>query len=194
MHSSGLHNASSAPQIFRTIPLHRIAQVNPWVGNSWEIYNEYFQWLPEHNENSRSGTVKPGDVLYGNVTLSADGKSYTAYHSSSNGFSVSMTIPIQADNSGKLKDYTIAYFVFEKAANCAQYPPEGSVTFRDILIKWEGTEQQPTWTTGIVDDVCNNRAHILNSTTVQITWNSQGEDPAPELIAAHAQVGLQRRA
>ena len=131
-------------------------------------------------------------MLYGNVSLSADGKSYHSYHSSSNGFSVSMTIPIQADGNGKLKEYTIAYFVFEKAANCAQYPPEGRVTFRDIRIEYEGVEQTPVWPTGIVDDVCNNRAHIVNSTTVEITWDVTAADPAPELIAAHAKVGMQR--
>ena len=33
------------------------------------------------------------------------------------------------------------------------------------------------WKTGIVDDVCNNRAHILNQTTIQITWDTQATNP-----------------
>jgi len=33
--------------------------------------------------------------------------------------------------------------------------------------------QTPKWTTSYVDNVCNCRAHILNSTTIQITWATQ---------------------
>ena len=209
--------------------------VNPWLGSSWAAYIEYFQWQPENNINSPQGTVKPGDVIYGNVSLAADGKSYDSYHSSSNGWSVRMNVPIQK-KGGVDKVYTIVYFVFEKAANCQQYPPEQKVTFTDIRsvqsaherracvrrracggrragvppchraratvpppppppprsIEWEGVQQTPTWTTGIVDDVCNNRASIVDNSTVQITWNVNGENPPPELIAAHQKVGMQR--
>ena len=105
--------------------------VNPWLGSSWAGYIEYFQWQPENNINSPQGTVKPGDVIYGNVSLAADGKSYDSYHSSSNGWSVRMNVPIQK-KGGVDKIYNIVYFVFEKAANCQQYPPEQKVTFTDI--------------------------------------------------------------
>ena len=50
----------------------------------------------------------------------------------------------------------------------------------------------PVWTTGIVDDVCNNRAHIINNSTVSITWDVNGQNPPPELIAARQKVGMQR--
>ena len=166
--------------------------VNPWLGSSWAAYIEYFQWSPENNINSNQGTVRPGDILYGNVSLSADGKSYDSYHSSSNGWSVRMNVPIQKKNGGQLKDYTILYVVFEKPANCNQYPPEGVVTFTDIRIEWEGKQETPVWTTGIVDDVCNNRAAIVNASTVKITWDTKGVNPDPELIAARQKVGMQR--
>ncbi len=52
--------------------------------------------------------------------------------------------------------------------------------------------QTPVWTTGIVDDVCNNRAHIINNSTVSITWDVNGQNPPPELIAARQKVGMQR--
>lgn len=107
--------------------------VNPWLGNSWAGYIEYFQWQPENNINSAQGTVRPGDIIYGNVSLASDGKSYDSYHSSSNGWSVRMNVPIQKKGKvGALKEYSIVYFVFEKPANCQQYPPEQKVTFSDI--------------------------------------------------------------
>merc|ERR1719471_454548 len=34
--------------------LNLVQPVLPWVGNKWEIYNEYFQWRPTHNQNSES--------------------------------------------------------------------------------------------------------------------------------------------
>ena len=170
----------------------RLAQpVNPWLGSSWAGYIEYFQWRPENNIDSAQGTVRPGDLIYGNVSLSADGTSYDSYHSSSNGWSVRMNVPIQK-NGGQLKEYTIVYFVFEKAARCAQYPPDGVVTFTNIKIEWENKQETPAWTTGIVDDVCNNRATIVNASTVKITWDTKAADPSPELIAAHQKVGMQR--
>ena len=39
-----------------------------------------------------------------------------------------MNIPIQ-----KGKTYTIAYIVYEKVAPCGDYPPDGSVTFSQVV-------------------------------------------------------------
>jgi len=153
--------------------LNLIQPVNPWVGDSWQIYNEYFQWSPEYNYNSDSQTVSPGDVLFGSVTYVAENNTYTIYHSDmTTGWSVTSSIPIQTDNSGNYKNYTIAYVVYEKDAECNQYPPDGSVTFYDITIQYDGATVTPAWTTAYVDDVCNNRAHVVDPATIQITWDT----------------------
>jgi hypothetical protein len=60
--------------------LNLLQPVNPWLGNQWVIYEEYFQWSPEHNENSPQHTVKAKDLLYGAVTLNNKTKSYDVYH------------------------------------------------------------------------------------------------------------------
>ena len=44
--------------------LNLIQPVNPWVGDSWEIYNEYFQWSPTNNKNSGSHTVQPASPCF----------------------------------------------------------------------------------------------------------------------------------
>ena len=49
--------------------LNLLQPVNPWLGNEWVAYNEYFQWQPEHNQNSAQHTVQPGDEHYGSITL-----------------------------------------------------------------------------------------------------------------------------
>jgi len=156
--------------------LNLIQPVNPWVGDSWEIYNEYFQWEPEYNYNSDSNTVQAGDVLFGSVKYDAKSQSYIVYHSDmTSGWSVTSTIQIQQDDNGNYKNYTIAYFVMEKEWDCSQYPPNNQVTFYDIEIQYDGKTVTPDWTTGYVDDVCDCRAHILNATSVQITWTSSGK-------------------
>jgi len=153
--------------------LNLIQPVNPWVGDSWQIYNEYFQWSPEYNYNSDSTTVQPGDVLFGSVSYESSNNSYTIYHSDmTSGWEVYSSIPIQQDDSGNFKNYTIAYVVYEKDADCNQYPPDGSVTFYDIEIQYDGQTVSPQWTTAFVDDVCNNRAKVIDSKTIEITWDT----------------------
>ena len=220
--------------------LNLLQPVNPWMGNEWLIYNEYYQWSPSHNQNSAQHVVKAKDLLYGSVSLDPKTKSYNVYHnvSGSTTWDVTMNIPIQ-----KGKTYTIAYVVYEKVAPCGDYPPDGSVTFSQVVraamrgdsavnavLRDATTRKQqcgaaalarsvlsrsisrhaplashpaplarsppsqrvfcdnklitPAWKTGFVEDACNNRATIVDPSTVKITWNTQAADPAPELIAA----------
>ena len=151
-----------------------IQPVNPWDVDEWLIYNEYYQWDPTHNENSRSHTVSAGDILYGSVSFNEDDESYTVYHSDLNdNWSVTSTIDVQEDSkNGGYKNYTMSYFVFEKEARCNQYPPDGKVTFYNISIFWDGVKQSPKWTTAYVDDVCNSRANVIDESTIEITWDT----------------------
>jgi len=66
----------------------------------------------------------------------------------------------------------------KKKAPCKDYPPDGIVTFYDIRVDYEGTTvtDKMKWTTAYVDDVCNNRAKVVNSTTIQITWETSFDD------------------
>eukprot|EP00483_Globobulimina_turgida_P012533 UN12556 len=61
--------------------LNLLQPVNPWSGNEWTIYNEYYQWSPSHNQNSRSHVVYPGDLIYGSVTYQPGADSYNLYNS-----------------------------------------------------------------------------------------------------------------
>ena len=68
---------------------------------------EYFQWRPEHNRNSESHRVKPGDLLFGSVTFNPVRQSYTMVHTDmTDGWSVTTEIPVQKTLSG-YKNYTI---------------------------------------------------------------------------------------
>jgi hypothetical protein len=160
--------------------LNLIQPVNPWNGNEWTIYNEYFQWVPTHNENSRSHRVYPGDLIYGSVTLDAANHAYKVYHAdltSGHEWSVNTTIAIQT-KAGSYKTYSMTYFVFEKTCrSCNEYPPDDIVTFSNISVYWNGVQKSPKWTTAYVDNVCNNRAHVVDESTITITWNSKSDQP-----------------
>jgi len=164
--------------------LNLIQPVNPWVGNGWEMYIEYYQWSPEYNYDSDSNNVNPGDVLWGRVDYEPTNSSYNIIHTNLNsGWSVTSSIPIQTDDSGQPKNFNITYIVFEKDADCAQYPPDKIVTFYDIAIEYDNQPITPQWSTGIVDDVCNMRAHVVSPTEVTITWETDGPKRKPKVIA-----------
>jgi hypothetical protein len=226
--------------------------------------------------------VKAGDELYGSITYRADTDSYDVYHKSlADNWDVTMNIPVQKVK-GVSKNFTIAYFVYEKTAPCGDYPPDGVVTFTNITIQvraWVGAAaslkpgeraardcrgklvpplasalndmasrarqrakgQRPThpvravgatcppctltraalllatppprsslrllavqydgknvtdavkWTTAFVEDVCNNRAAIIDPRTIAITWDTKAADPDAALIAASQATGLGQR-
>ena len=178
--------------------LNLIQPVNPWVGNSWEIYNEYFQWSPTNNKNSASHTVQPGDVLYGSVTFDEKTNSYDVFHKDlTDGWSVHTNIPVQraasavnddggrrlwspSPHKGAYKNYTIVYVVFEKVAQCDQYPPDDEVTFYNITVERDGVPVETAWSTDFVDDNCDNRAHIVDANTVKFTWDSTDNSKGPK--------------
>jgi hypothetical protein len=53
----------------------------------------------------------------------------------------------------------------------------------------------PTWKTAFVEDVCNNRATIVDPHTVEISWNTKAADPPADKIRESQRVkALGRRA
>lgn len=117
--------------------------------------------------------VSPGDNIRGVVAYNgASANSYTLNVTVNGARTSQMTIPIQKGPNGQPKVYNHAWVVLEKVGSCDQYPPSNSVVFYDIEIEFDGEVIEPTWTTSYVDNACNSRAHILNSTAVEITWQS----------------------
>ena len=65
-------------------------------------------------------------------------QTYTLYNSvnenTPSAWNVSSNIGVQKDRNGNYKNFTIAYFVFEKVSPCGLYPPNEIVTFYDIEV------------------------------------------------------------
>uniref|UniRef100_A0A7S1Q0B7 Uncharacterized protein n=1 Tax=Neobodo designis TaxID=312471 RepID=A0A7S1Q0B7_NEODS len=165
--------------------LNLLQPVNPWFGNSWNFYTEYFQWSPTHNVDSTSYPTSTGNTLHGEIIFNGvNEQSYTVRQTDqTQGQSSQMTIPVQRDVWGNYKNYTVLYVVFEKIAQCNEYPPDEIVTFKDINVYCDGELITPQWTTAVVDEVCDFTAHVINPHEISITWNTQSSKrPAKHLI------------
>lgn len=159
--------------------LNLVQPVNPWGGSSWSMYTEYYQWSPSHNSNSRSYSVKAGQTLHGAIV----------YDSSSDSYELSQTIVETGATSSQVvkcqsgKKYVVPYVVYEKEWSCSNYPPDGVVTFRNIVVECDGVDctQAVGWKAKVKDSNCNMAAHVekgsltKDSNEISITWNPSME-------------------
>jgi len=154
--------------------LNLIQPVNPWssgmFSSGWSMYTEYFQWSPTHNSNSQSHSVKAGQTLHGVLD----------YDASSDSYQLSQTIVETGATSTQVvkcqsgKKYTLPYVVYEKTFPCKDYPPDGVVTFTDIVAKCDGEDCTDAikWSSKVKDDNCDMKANILSQTSISITWST----------------------
>ena len=165
--------------------LNLIQPVNPWLGDGWEIYTEYFQWSPEYNSNSQAYSTQAGNKLRGEMTfLGESAQAYRIVQTDLNtGLSSSQVVGVQKDDQGNYKKYTWLYFVFEKYAQCYEYPPDQKVVFEDIKVFCSGKQTYPQWSTHFFQNNCDFRAHVINNETISITWSTEGAPVTPEQLA-----------
>ena len=150
--------------------LNLIQPVNPWSGRSWSMYTEYFQWQPTHNSNSASYSVQPGQTLTGRLK----------YDNATDSYNLSQTIFETGDVSSQVvpcqdgKKYRLPYVVYEKTFPCADYPPDEEVVFYNIKAECDGIDctEDIAWQVDVKDSNCEMAAHILDSSSISITWNT----------------------
>eukprot|EP01098_Paradermamoeba_levis_P007902 TRINITY_DN3290_c0_g1_i2.p1 TRINITY_DN3290_c0_g1~~TRINITY_DN3290_c0_g1_i2.p1 ORF type:complete len:282 (+),score=91.93 TRINITY_DN3290_c0_g1_i2:37-846(+) len=150
--------------------LNLIQPVNPWSGDSWGMYTEYYEWDTGYNSNSDSYDVKSGQTLHGQLI----------YLPSRDSYNLTQTIVETGDTSHQIvkcedgKKFVVPYIVYEKTWRCSAYPPDQIVTFREINIECDGKPctNQIQWSAQVKDANCDMTAHIINSTTISITWST----------------------
>jgi hypothetical protein len=150
--------------------LNLLQPVNPWGGSSWSMYTEYFQWRPTHNSNSRQHPVKAGQTLHGSIVYDASSDAYTVTQTIvETGVSSSQVVPCQSG-----KKFTVPYVVYEKTWPCASYPPDGKVTFRDIVAECDGKDctSDIKWAAKVEDANCDMKAVISSNTEISLTWDT----------------------
>lgn len=149
--------------------LNLLQPVNPWGGDSWSMYTEYFQWSPEDNSNSQAYDVQPGQTLHGSIT----------YNSQSDAYTIKQTIVETGKTSSQVvkcqsgKKFTVPYVVYEKVWGCGNYPPDDKVTFTNIKVECDGKDctSQVQWAAKVKDSNCNMQANVESSSQISITWD-----------------------
>ena len=150
--------------------LNLIQPVNPWLGDGWAFYTEYFQWQPVRNSNSEQFGVNSGDELHGSLVYLKDTDSYNLTQTNTATGQTSQQIVRCQDG----KKYTVPYVVYEKTWRCSAYPSDGVVTFTDIKVECDNTDctSKVDWSAEVKDPNCNMEAHIDSSTQIRITWDT----------------------
>jgi C1A family cysteine protease len=176
--------------------LNLLQPVNPWMGSSWSMYTEYFQWSPEDNSNSRSHSVEAGQTLQGSIIYDESSDSYTIKQTIvETGASSSQVVKCQNG-----KKFVVPYVVYEKTWQCGVYPPDGKVTFRDISVECDGKDctKEVQWQAKVEDTNCNMQAHIDSEhNEISITWDTSATSrydnfTESELVAKNAHGWAQR--
>ena len=148
--------------------LNLLQPVNPWLGDGWAMYTEYFQWSPEHNSNSKQYPLSGGNTLHGSIEYDSGTDSYLVKQTTvETGDVSSQTVKCQSG-----KRYTVPYVVYEKTFPCRDYPPDGVVTFRNITVECDGNPCDISWEAKVKDPNCDMTAHINKDGTISITWDT----------------------
>lgn len=145
--------------------------VNPWSGAAWSMYTEYFQFWPPWNHNSKSYPVKAGQTLHGSILYDATTDSYNQSNTIVETGQTSSHV-VKAQNG---KKFMRPWVVYEKLTKCANYPPDGIVTFRDIIVECDGVDctKDVQWKPKVKDANCNMKAHVdKDKNTISITWDT----------------------
>lgn len=154
--------------------LNLLQPVNPWGGSSWTAYTEYYQWSPSKNVNSKEITVKAGQTLHGVIT----------YENTTDSYVITQTVvetgssSTQTVKSQNAKKFNLPYVVYEKVWTCADYPPDGVVTFTNISIQCDYADCTNTvkWSAAVKDANCGMAAHVDKyPQQISITWNPKAE-------------------
>lgn len=153
--------------------LNLIQPVNPWLGNGWAMYTEYFQWSPEDNSNSPQQSVEAGQHLKGSLVYNMNSDSYFLNQTILE-TGVSSTQTVKCQNG---KKFTLPYVVYEKVFPCNSYPPDGIVTFNDIVVECDAKDctKNVKWESKVKNPNCNMKANIISPTSISITWDTSAK-------------------
>jgi hypothetical protein len=136
------------------------------------IFHEVFDWNDGHDSRSpESYRVYPGDVLTQSVTYKPEDNSYDMYIASRRtGKSIAWNYALERKQA---VPETTAFIVVEhKPQRCAQFPPNGNVTFSGIYVEVEGKPVRPRWEAAEEKPGCHSVASVLDESTVLIKWDA----------------------
>jgi hypothetical protein len=147
-----------------------------YKGDVYSIFNACFDWTDgSWHTSPETYTVKPGDTITSSVYKSGDREFTMVISSKDTGKTI--TTPYTLQKKQTLAEST-AYFVLEhQPRTCKAYPASGDCKFENIYVEVAGKEVTPTWTAAHVENACNSEAVIVDSKTIDFTWDTKADAP-----------------
>ena len=138
----------------------------------YTIFTGFYDWHDGNWVQSQVAPVKPGDVVYGNVTWDAATSTYTQ-QVGKQGSKPIVTKVSKANEHGEV--FSDVYVVVEHQPNsCSEYPSNNNVTFTDIQISWASGAPLTlaSWTVAAFKPACSSIAKALSADSIQLLWKS----------------------
>jgi len=152
-----------------------IQPILAWADGSpqWTIFNGVFDWNDQSWHQSRQIVVSPGDTITSSVIYDASGKRFVMWIASKES-GKSVTTPYK-EHAGQIE--SVAYFVLEHAPNsCKAYPPDGELTFTNIVMEVDGKVITPKWEAKQQRPACSSEAMIVSSSEIKFTWSAHSNN------------------
>ena len=145
--------------------------MSKWLGDSFYMFQEIFDWTDENDEQTSPIKVAAGDLLTAEVAFVGPRR-----------YIMNMT----NHASGRTSNYhydlldkqtateSTAYFVLEhQPSSCRQLPPNGNVTWFNIAVEVNGqVVASPQWKAMEEEPKCGSKAVVTDPATVSIVFQS----------------------
>ena len=141
--------------------------MSKWLGDSFYMFQEIFDWTDFQDKQSTPIKVSAGDVVTAQVEYVASSKSYRMSMNSS-GTTEQSNYEYQLLQS---ETESTAYFVLEhQPDNCNELPVTGFVSWTNIQVDVNGTPvKDPLFVAAQESPACGSKA-VVQGDWVNITW------------------------
>lgn len=141
-----------------------------WLGDSFYMFQEIFDWTDQNDEQSHQIKVKAGEIIHASVTYVPGKRSYIMNMTSQTTGMVSNyhydLLPQQTATE------SAGYFVLEhQPQSCKELPSSGKVRWTNITVEVNNeVVQNAVWTAKEEGPDCGSKAVVVDSSTIDITW------------------------
>lgn len=147
-----------------------------WLGGSFYMFHEIFDWTDGRDSQGRQVKVAPGDVVEASVSfVKGSGKGLGTYNMNMTSQGTGQVLSYSYDLlSGQTETEATAYFVLEhQPMTCKQLPPNGNVKWEDVAIEVNGQAvENAQWVAKQEQPKCSSQARVLDSQTIEISWTA----------------------
>jgi hypothetical protein len=147
--------------------------MSKWLGNSFYMFQEIFDWTDQRDKQTTPIKVSAGDVI--SASVSCAGSACQRYLMNMTNINNKQTSNYYYDLLPRQSSVeSAAYFVLEhQPLSCRELPSNNNVTWTNILVEVDGKNvESPMWRALEEEPKCSSKAVVVDPATVSITWSS----------------------